>query len=29
MKHTEEADLRAEVFRIGGDLGQRRGAGLE
>ena len=29
VKHTQEADVRAEMFRIGGHLFQRRGAGLE
>ena len=29
VQNAEETDLRAEVFRIGGDLQQRRGAGAE
>src|SRR5208283_4094932 len=29
VEHTEEADLSAEMFGIGGHLFQRRGAGLE
>ena len=29
VKHTQEADIGAEMFRIGGHLFQRGGAGLE
>lgn len=29
VEHTQEADLRAEMFGIGGHLFQCRGAGLE
>src|SRR5436853_428660 len=29
MQHAQESDLRAKVFRIGGNFQQRCGAGLE